>query len=624
MNIARLLCLFSVLDWIKSFEIENSIEKVLKEVEPNRVTLHSDHCNVNASSNYIRTFKYLTNQVPTTTLNVNNFPKFVNWKAKTLYQNQNVSAPLHFFILNENNLKEFEKKLNNTFQYIRDSLFYLTTTKIILLINKKEISDKMRKSIIRLAFEYNFYDFAFMNCNSDFPLINNYNPFFKMRLTKAFSNNSIFFPNLLKGLDGYNMRAGVYKEEWPDYYKNSAINYADDIDNYLSMHLLKSYECFTYVLNVTTTFIPGTKINYIRNHVSYKKLDIFIGKITYYPSGNLVCAYNVKPLKTVLLVPVVHEKNYEFNYEILSSVLILSGIIIIFLISAYFLKLNTNEWSLFNIYSLLMGIGTNINPRRCLRSSIIFFTLFTVSFFFVSDIVSDLTTLKYTSNEIPIIQSFQDVLEKNITVIFPYYPIELKYLKLASSGSILKIFNAAKLKYANENYSYDKVSIIFEDDAEKILLRNNGILDGVKLKISNLILFQMNYVVSFQCNSLIKNKFADIYTRILEAGLDIKWRSEYDHANKIMKRKDVQEIDEQNDSLPLILITLTVTLLVISSIVLLLEYFWFYYPTIKLNVIKNFNFLRRKIKLRKRKSTKKMNTIKINVKPQKMQVYSLN
>ena len=78
--------------------------------------------------------------------------------------------------------------------------------------------------------------------------------------------------------------------------------------------------------------------------------------------------------------------------------------------------------------------------------------------------------------------------------------------------------------------------------------------------------------------------------RTLEAGLDVKWRSDYDGANRIDKRLMLNEIENEDDTLNIILISVMTCGTVLSVLMLIFEYFWFKYLKEKFCNIKIYLF----------------------------------
>ena len=72
----------------------------------------------------------------------------------------------------------------------------------------------------------------------------------------------------------------------------------------------------------------------------------------------------------------------------------------------------------------------------------------------------------------------------------------------------------------------------------------------------------------------------------MEAGLDVKWRSDYDHANKIYKRVESYENDTEENTLIWTLIYIMVIGSILSIIVLIFECIWFYYLSKKIKNIR--------------------------------------
>lgn len=627
MKVARLTCFLALLDLVKSVKIEILLDKVLKEVRPNRITLHSDYKNGSKlinENNYHKTYKYLINRVPTATADLNNPPRLIDWNNYIIEYNRNITAPLHIIILSENSSTKLKEKFSVCLSLIQQSLFFLSNTKIIIVLNRIDFLLKGNAfALIDIAF-FNFYfiDFTIVySVNSTTHRILRHNPYSGSVFNEIYKNDStvIIFPNKLEKINEHEMTVGVSEYYWPEIYKNYTVNYSFPYEYYYQIHLLKSYEYFKKAINMTSKFLPLPYYEDKYEQIIDNSLIIYVSLISYHMEGNMINMYPVKRLKRVLLVPVKNEKSLELTIITYYSSITIIGIIILMFICVFIFEFKVDEWSVFNIYKLMLGIGVDMDPRRSLRSIIIFFTLFVVSFFFVSDLVSDMTSLKYTNKELPLIESFEEIFEKNLTVVFPYTSILLNFLKYSNTGDIKNVTEIARLMIDNEKCSFEKVWILEEIDAQKILLRSNGILNGIKHKISHLVLQESYYAIVFPQNGILRNKFSDIYVRILEAGLDVKWRSEYDHANKISKR-EIEEMEDDENTLPIILRWLMIIGIIISLIVLLLEHLWFYCKFLKSRGIKISHFMRM---VMNRQPTKNVRIRKIHGKPRKIQVTSV-
>ena len=341
------------------------------------------------------------------------------------------------------------------------------------------------------------------------------------------------------------------------------------------------------------------------------------------------------------MVPVLREEKIGLSINILYSFLTLSGVIIVFIVCARYFKFPIDEWSPFNLYSLMLGIGVNMEPRYSIRSIIMFLALFTVSFFFVSDLVSDLTTLNYKTEETEMVKSIQDILKKDFEVILKEENLERKrqryvLLYMVELGDYKRISNMITPPGHAETNTLKKIFILPENDAEKLLEVNKNMINGIKYKISEeLLMYQSYYVIPFEFNSILRIKFHEIYTRILEAGLDVKWRSDYEYANKIDKRLTPDESDDDDNTFILVLILVMVIGTIISTIVLLIEIVWYYWLEKRLQKIsvndyfKDSTFIQidrsheyipsHEYAIKVRKLPKKANVHKIRVQPKQVQ-----
>ena len=500
-------------------------------------------------------------------------PKLLTWYSDVLNYHRNFTAPLHFVVFTEGN--KYEKdRVDKSFELIWQSLFYISTTKTIVIINKpKSQSEEYIKSIFKLAAANRNNYISIVSCYKENLLIYRQNLFSKIITVKTVdeSLNEKFFPDVFEGdLSGYEIGVGVRASLWPDYYKNYTINYSKSDENlYLNVHLFKAYECFEKKLNISSKYISVPTslmdINAAKGrHVITNELQIFLGQFQYYLSLNLDDIYTIKSSKIVFMVPVLREEKIGLSINILYSFLTLSGVIIVFIVCARYFKFPIDEWSPFNLYSLMLGIGVNMEPRYSIRSIIMFLALFTVSFFFVSDLVSDLTTLNYKTEETEMVKSIQDILKKDFEVILKEENLERKrqryvLLYMVELGDYKRISNMITPPGHAETNTLKKIFILPENDAEKLLEVNKNMINGIKYKISEeLLMYQSYYVIPFEFNSILRIKFHEIYTRILEAGLDVKWRSDYEYANKIDKRLTPDESDDDDNTFILVLILVVV------------------------------------------------------------------
>ena len=175
-----LLILFAVLAisfgmTVSTPEISDLINHVIEEVKPCRVTLYATN-KVSNNKYYRLIFKSLIKKIPTVAISLDRQPSFLNYNMDGYYQyNNNISAPLHFIVLQEIKQNEHMNQLERLFWSIDKSLMYLTTTKICLILfpTTNSFSAVVNKMLYE-SYEYKYDDFIIVSINHGIPMIINH------------------------------------------------------------------------------------------------------------------------------------------------------------------------------------------------------------------------------------------------------------------------------------------------------------------------------------------------------------------------------------------------------------------------------------------------------------------
>ena len=618
MKIIILIYCLTIIDLVLSTRMEDFVKEFTKKIQPNRVTLYSDFADekINDCCKFQSIFKHLITQVPTVTVNIKRAFYVPDFKINEITYFRNYSAPLHIIVLNE---YYFFEKLSFVLNIIKKSLFYLTTTKIFLLFKSMNDIQNIVKYFFTIAWDSKFLDFTIVLCDnnySDYIVI--YESFTGVGVDLSIKN-TMFFADEFKDIKGYPLNVGVLDALWPHMYLNYTHNFLQFESLYLFVHLFRAFKTFAEFYGLRTTFIPLPNNENINKLIRNFKLDCFLGKIMMFPEHNILHTFMVEPTRIVVLAPKIYEKSIENYNGILYSFLLIIGIIFLVLFCVYWFKFRRDEWSPENIFNLLLGNGVDIT-FSCLRSKIIYAILCVVSFFFVSDLIIDLTTLKYENKQISLVDSVEDILDKNLPVICRTSKILLSLIIVYAQGSVKKLAETAFLPEfitPTPEFNRYRIFISLADDAEKVM-RKAKFADNLKYEIKDFNILESYYVVGFSENSPFRYKFAVFHTRILEAGLDLKWRSDYDNCNKIDKRIERDNIDEDEDTLILTLLIVMIGGVIISLITLVLECIWYYYLSKKLQRTKIGKLL--KLSTPTPPPVSKMKIRKIKVKPQKEQI----
>ena len=339
---------------------------------------------------------------------MSNVDKFPN-QLEFFKYNQTVSAPLHIIVLVEDKQGLHFSKFRKILELIKSSLFYLTTTKCLVLFYRIEDSYKNTKNIFFESYLGGFSDFVVAQSVYKKPPIlitYDYALDYTLVLTDFNQSFSVFYEKI-KNLKGINIRVGV-DLFWPKSYTD---NYGLPASKNLRIYLKKSYELFESSLNITTNFVPlnDNEDRYVQ--LKNYNLAMFLSSDILLSFHNINNIYILRSSNFGVLVPKIYEKKITLSRNMLYSFLAFSSVLIFVIVYARYYKFNRNEWSFLNIFHLMLGSAVTIYPR-CLRSKIVMITLMMFSIFCISDIITDLTTVKYKSNKVLFVKSIEDVFKK--------------------------------------------------------------------------------------------------------------------------------------------------------------------------------------------------------------------
>ena len=184
----------------------------------------------------------------------------------------------------------------------------------------------------------------------------------------------------------------------------------------MHISLKKSYEYFESFSNITTELVPCNNAHTRNVQMEFYDLEMFLSCDLAFGLWNYNNIYIWKTSNIEVLVPVVHEKLLTFSINILYSFLTFSGLIILTILYTWYYKFNREEWSILNIFQLMLGNSASTHPHSR-RSKIVYMVLAMFSIFCISDIITDLTEVKYKSEEVLLVETIDDVLnKKNISI----------------------------------------------------------------------------------------------------------------------------------------------------------------------------------------------------------------
>lgn len=535
------------------------IEKIIKKINPLKITvyLNNNKNNIEEKSSILNN---IANKFPIITIESNTTFNLTK-NSKYLY-NDLLAAPLNIILFdNLNDINNLELILNN----IKLSYFYLTRSKILLILLNNNFNDIEIKKILLLAWKNNFLDFTILEYKS--LNIINYNPFFN----KIHYNASLIFSNKLNNVNGYKFNIIVQKATYPNLYlgldsRNNKLNKI-----HLNTILYNKNKIITNLLNFTVNYMPLHSFGWdIVNKYDLVLMNMLAIDILHY-NQQIINEHSY----FLLVVPFKIINELKFNN--FKFIIIIFLILLILLLSIYYLNL-INIYNLYNIFKLILGFNIDNLNFSSLKSKIIYLTIIFISIFFISDIITKLTELNIDKKEIIDIDDIDDIIKYKYTtcILFPVDHIIRIFLsgnELNNNNNFIKILKQAKLcDQSNINYHRNVLitfSTYFDDNYQQyIQIINNS--NSNNFKILNLNLPVLNQVISFKYNSPFVIKYSKIMQRIQESGIEIAWKNQYFDKKEFKNNNLIDDKDGDGNLIKPLLIILFIGYF-ISTLVLFYE-----------------------------------------------------
>ena len=199
-------------------------------------------------------------------------------------------------------------------------------------------------------------------------------------------------------------------------------------------------------------------------------------------------------------------------------------------------------------------------------SKIIYFFLIFVSIFCISDIISNLTSINFNTDERLLASSVDELLKKNVSVCFNELPLILEDLRKSTTHDVQELFKRVT-QDCPEQLGVNEVMISTD------LVCERKLFSYLQRGINNFQIVDQNlptliYAIGFNLNSPFKKIFAEVDARIKESGLDLKWETDW----KVTKIEEKGiEIENDSEVMALVLPYIVGIGCLLAFIVLLLE-----------------------------------------------------
>ena len=579
-SLLTIICIFNfniLLSCGKKISVEDVVGKSIEEVKPHHCILWTNLFdgviyNSQHLKSHQRFLKNLLSKVPTTQMSINKPTSFT--PGFYLYD-VNISAPIHYFyFIAQDHGKNDARKIIDVIVKIFNSIMHMSVPKFLLVIHQRRSFSPTIKEILRIARLDNYVDFVVLQVIQNKPPVLFRNNFVsgKIEVQNNASLNSKLFPDYFQHLKEYNLRVGV-PYDWSSKKKGFFLYPARLEPN---SRLDKLYEYFAESLNVTTTFAivdsPIRNEN-IKKHNVEMVLD---GNDIAFGIWNFNNIYILRYSKVQALVPLIEKTEIKASKNILYSFLILAAIIIGLFLFFKYSRYSAAGWSWLNIFQLMLGNSVNVQLPN-LSAKLAYGFLLAISLFFITDLVSDLTSINYENKKVLLADSVDEILQKKLAVCTPHNKEVFKILSEFCTDKQREVLNINK---DCTNIKENEIMIAFELIAEMRQYQNQ--LDDIdNSKVEDMGLPIIINAVFFRENSVFRTKFSIADSRFREFGLDVKWALDL-KVRRLEKKGSV--IDTDDDALVRSLILILLVGWGIAITVFLLELAW-YHILSKFNLI---------------------------------------
>lgn len=248
----------------------------------------------------------------------------------------------------------------------------------------------------------------------------NYNPFTKIYDTQYLENATNLFPNKLNNLNGYPLTL-LGTNAPPILMIQRKSNGEQGIEGTCYIYLKTLVEKHNFKLNMifdpeqnrTAWFIESID-QLSNNRINMLPMPVYVLEEDLI---HLVLGQAFTNNKLVITAPITLTSNVEFSTDKLIYILCFPLITLMFLLLVYLFDFDQEEWEIFYIFQILMGVSVS-QPRK-LVERIIFITLVLLSINYSSDLYSNIADIKLSYQESEY-NTINDILKSNMTVRTAY------------------------------------------------------------------------------------------------------------------------------------------------------------------------------------------------------------
>lgn len=536
------------------------IDGLIDETKPRNVVLYTDNHNGSSNRKYFNCereiFRNLSRRVPTTAVDIRHPPPF--WVLKDggyFGYHKDFTASLHLLMLYQPPMfKDYSEYARMVWVQAWLSLPYMTGTKFFLVLFKCKNNSEDSKAILKTVWDWSFKDLTIIEVNQKGnEIIKMYVDYPRVITVEEYSRTRPkYFPKNKKNLAGYTLRVGVI----------NGANYNNNLDLdpkfIVKLHLRSLLTTFVEHVNATYKLV-GLEHNQNQLRALQKlNLDLILDEVSLenivLPSWCDIIADN----RLFAVIPLMHEEFIDFSFRKFLAATLGLACLTVLMMGARTIFNYQSPRSYFEIFQLLLGVGVDNQPRR-FQSRIAYITLALFSVFGVSEVVDVLTQISLASTDVPLVNSVEEIIQKNATVCTAHSPgYLLQFQPDNPTDERLKILKQADdrrciYNETTEWYNAD-ILILTRTDAFRMALLHKkfGNLDLHVLELDFPILLR---AMLHHPTSPFKQELHQFNQRMYEFGIDKEWASRY----KVKRFKDESNPLEEDQYALLLSLILVLT-----------------------------------------------------------------
>ncbi|XP_051169291.1 uncharacterized protein LOC127286756 [Leptopilina boulardi] len=381
------------------------------------------------------------------------------------------------------------------------------------------------------------------NSNREIAKLHHYNPFTGISVIKKFSKKSILFPNKLRDLNGYQIKAGIFHYPPYVYVKRNSTGHVLNVEgpDINWMVVMSKYLNFTLEIVISNTsnwdIINCNKVKNvgIMNKTIHNEIQFIAIQSAFYDTclNNFVAiSKGTRLFRFVAPAPILPSDVAIFTNELqlFNLSIILSLFLIPVLIARYF-NFDRQNWTM--MYTIQMVLGSSIPKmpekimERIIFSSLLFFYFLQSTFIF-----SSLSEMQLKKKTFRTMDTFQDLVDAHLTLILNQnltedgiFDEKDPFQKLTMNAIVSKDPLDKWLEYliVNRNITYS-----CREHLALLYFRTRRNTNGEqKVKIIKEVSGLWPSGIYLEDGSPYRNRFDRIMSVFMESGISIKWDNKY-------------------------------------------------------------------------------------------------